>query len=381
MADFSVGTNDPAAVKAYSRTTFKQAIVKTIAYRLAQMSSSLTSQENIVQLFDDTAKGPGDSIKYTLFAKLSQRGVTGDDVVSGQGEVLSLFTQDLKIDQLRFIVNLKGAMSQQRIPQSLRDVARVRLADLWAERMDLFLINQATGNTFQSDVAYTGLQATSAPTAGNWVFTSTTAATDTEAELSATGSTGSTPDSFAPTYLLDVIYKAHNNLYPIKPIMLKGMQINGVALLHPGQVRDLKKAYSAGAWGDIQKAAMAGGQVTGNPIFTGSIGMLEGVVLHEDANMPFGNGAGAGTDAAGVNPGRNLLNVANVARGVFMGAQALSMAFGRAQGLSMEKIKWVETLFDANNQLEIVAGKVVGCIKNKFNATDFGTIAISSWVA
>lgn len=368
MADWSVGVNDAVAVKQFSSRLFKQSITKTIAYRLAQISSSISSEENIVQILDDTQKKQGDQITYDLIGKLSGAGVEGDNELAGSEESLTPYTASILINQLRHAVKIRGAMSQQRIPFSMRDTARVRLADWWQERMNLATINQACGNTNQADTRYTGENATTAPTTGSLVWTSADHTTE---------GTLDSDDVMAPSYLLDVVMKAHTRTFPIKAIMLKGMQVNGVALLHPGQVKSLKAGYSAGNWGDIQKAAMTGGQITGNPIFTGSIGMLEGVVLHEDAQIPYGSGAGTGNDAAA---GPNPLGTANVARGVFMGAQALCMAFGRAYD-TMTKVKWFEELLDGGNQLRVAAGKIYGVKKNVFNLQDFATITISSWVA
>lgn len=170
--------------------------------------------------------------------------------------------------------------------------------------------------------------------------------------------------------ILNIVLIAHTNVFPIKPINLKGMQINGVLILHPLQIRSLKANFSAGQWGDIQKAAMTGGQVTGNPIFVGSIGMYEGVVIHEDAQIPYG----IGTEPSS----RNALGVASVARGVFCGAQAACMSMGRAQG-NANRMKWVEELLDANNQLRVTSGKIYGIKKNVFNAQDFATVTVSTY--
>jgi N4-gp56 family major capsid protein len=233
------------------------------------------------------------------------------------------------------------------------------------------LINQLCGNTNQADLRYTGLNAAVAPDGAHQIAANgKTLATVTLSEAGMVAG-----DRFTIDLLLDAVYIAHTNTMPIKPIRLNGLEINGVMILHPTQVRSLKKNYSLGQWGDIQKAAMNGGQITGNPIFIGSIGMIEGVVMHEDAMVPYGSGAGTGSDATA---GRNLLGVANVARGVFCGAQAACMASGRAYD-SPNKFKWFEELLDAGNQLRVMAGKIYGIKKNVFNSQDYATVTISSF--
>ena len=81
MADWSYGVNDAATVKLWSARLFKQSITRTIAWRLANISSSVSSEENIVQILDDTQKGPGDNITYDLISKLNAPGVIGDDTL------------------------------------------------------------------------------------------------------------------------------------------------------------------------------------------------------------------------------------------------------------------------------------------------------------
>lgn len=365
MADWSYGVNDAATVKLWSARLFKQSITRTIAWRLANISSSVSSEENIVQILDDTLKGPGDNITYDLISKLNAPGVIGDDTLAGQEEALTTYTTSITINQLRNAVLIRGAMSQQRVPINMRDTARVRLGDWWQARHNISLINQLTGNTAQADVRYTGLNATVAPDAEHIIYGG-------NATSDGTLNAG---DEFTLDLIDEAVYIAHTNNVPIKPIQLKGMEINGVVLIHPLQTLSLRTNYTAGQWGDIQLAAMKGSEISGNPIFTGAIGMYNGVVIHEDAMMPYGTGAGTGHDAI---PGQNLFTTANVARAVFCGAQAACFAFGRAYN-TPNKIKWFEELLDGGNQLRVTAGQIFAMKKNRFNNADYATVAIDTF--
>jgi N4-gp56 family major capsid protein len=53
-----------------------------------------------------------------------------------------------------------------------------------------------------------------------------------------------------------------------------------VMFLHHYQVTDMKANVSTNQWFDIQKAALQGGNVTKNPIYTGALGEYNGVILH-----------------------------------------------------------------------------------------------------
>jgi N4-gp56 family major capsid protein len=124
-----------------------------------------------------------------------------------------------------------------------------------------------------------------------------------------------------------------------------------------------------GQWFDIQKAAMTGGDLGDNPIFWGSIGQYHGVLLHENARVPNAvSNAGAA--------------VANTKRNLFLGAQAMTMAFGRRSG-SDTMFVWLEELRDFGRQLGVGISAVWGLKKVAVTPTtgtatpvDFGVIVI-----
>lgn len=111
---------------------------------------------------------------------------------------------------------------------------------------------------------------------------------------------------------------------------------------------------------DLQKAAMQGGEVTNNPIFTGALGVYKNVIIHESTRMPNPTGS--------------------VRRAVLCGAQAASIAFGREYE-DAPLFKWKEEYFDYENQLGIAACTVYGMKKNIFNSEDYSTITLSTYAA
>ncbi len=373
MAEWSYAVGDAATVKLYSHRTFAMAIQSTCAWKLASLSASKDSPDNIVQILDETQKTEGDTVKYDLIAKLQAPGVIGDNTLAGQEEALKTYQDTLIINQLRHAVLPYGAMSQQRVPFSMRDMAKMKLADWWAERIDVSLLNQLCGNTFQTDTRFTGLQAPIAPSTGYQIFAN---GKTTEALLVS-------GDSMTVDLIDNYVAIAHTLTTPIKPLRLKGMELFGVLFLHPLQVKSLRKNFSLGQWGAIQSDAMRGGQITGNPIFTGAIGLYANVLIHEDVRVPYGSAAQA-TDANGfiqynaLGTGGTGNDGANIARGVFVGAQAACLAFGRAYGVDM-KMRWFEELLDAGNQLRVTAGMIFGLKKTQFNATDYATVTVSSY--
>ena len=140
-------------------------------------------------------------------------------------------------------------------------------------------------------------------------------------------------------------------------------------------IYDLRTNTSAGQWQDIQKATLMGGDIKDNPIFTGSLGIYNGVVLHKAARVTQGVHSTAGTA------------VSNTRRAVLCGAQAAAIAFGSENGAT--KYTWVEEMFDYGNQFGVAAGAIWGLKKTKYipednsatNAEDFGTIVVSTYAA
>lgn len=377
-----VPVNDPTAVVIYSHRVFWQAIRSTTAAKLMAVGLNASDQCNFVQFFDEPAKGPGDLVKYDLIVNPEGPGVLGDAPIAGQEVPYSVFQDSLYINQQRQAMLLVGRMSQQRVPYSMRSAAKTGLANWWKKNINIGLMNQLGGNTAQTNVAYTGLQAVTAPDADHHIYAGTASS---EATLSSS-------DIFSIDLIPKLVAKAQGDLvFPIKPVLIKGIEVAGVLFLTAQQVRDLKTNYSQGEWGAIYQAALQGGQVTGNPIFTGAIGMIDNVVIHQDTYCPWGdNTQNLILDpvtqtlvAAPTSLGAAATGTTNIGRGIFVGAQAAAFACGADKNASGEplKVNWYEELLDAGNQLRVTAGMIWGIKKTVFNSQDFGTIVVSTWNA
>ncbi len=350
--DYPVG--HPLAVKLWSKKIAREALKETMAMKFMG-----TSSNNLIQVFDDTSKGSGDRIRVPLRMQLTGRGVGETEALEGNEEALSTYYDDVVINDLAHAVRIKTTIDAQRVPFSVREEARLGIQDWYADRIDTSLANQLAGYTAQSDTLYTGLNTPLAPSSGTlndrrWIIRQQDDETDhtTEASLS-------TSDIFS-LKLLDravAIAKTSNPL--IRPIKVGG-QSYYVCFLHPWQVKDMRTATNTGDWLDLQKTAMSGGEIAENPIFTGALGVYNGVVLHEWTRLPTGIGA----------------NSANTRRAVFCGAQSVSMAWGNGYS---EAPKYEEDLFDYGRQFGVSVQTIMGAKKMQFNSKDFGTIVISTY--
>ena len=300
MAATTYATNQPNVVKLFSRKLFREALKQTtFAPYMGESSDSM------IQVLNDTRKGPGDKITYQLRMQLSGAGVAGDGTLEGN-------------------------------------------EDWWADRIDAAIINQLAGVTTQSDLRYTGQNATAAPSTGRnlWIDDSTT-----DASLVAA-------DSFSLAAIDKCVATAKVSTPLIRPLMVGGESMY-VMHLHPYQVYSLRQTTSTGGWQDIQKFAMMGKGTRDNPIFTGALGVYNNVILRENSRIPS--------------------ITSNTRRAIFCGAQAATFAVG--QNNNPEKMSWTEELFDYENQLGVSAGMIFGVKKSVFNSTDFGVLTMNTYAA
>ncbi len=359
MANTFFNPTDPSTNKLWSKELYRETRKKTVATKFIGATS-----DSLIQILDDTQKHPGDKITYTLRMQLSGSGVIGFGVLEGNEEQMTFYTNSLLLDNLRHAVKLQGSVSQQRVPWDLLNEAKIALSDWYASRYDVALLNHLGGNSSQSNGLYTGNNTPVAPDAAHQIFAGTATS---EATLTS-----------AMTFtlsLLDQCVAIAKTLTPaIRPVRLKNGEYY-VMFLHPFQVQALRKSTTAGDWKDIQLAAMQGGQIEDNPIFTGALGMFNGVILHEDARVPNGDNT--------QNPcipiwARRRPGPLRWRGRVFCGAQSAVIAFGRNYNWPT-KYKWVTQADDYEDQVGVAVGSVWGATKSVFNAADFATIVASTW--
>ncbi len=345
--DTNYALNHPLAIKKWAPSLMREALKKT--YAMQFMSKG---KDNIVTIKTDlTTKDGGDRIRVGIRSQLNGGGTSGDNTLEGNEEPLETFYQDVFIDQLRHASRSAGKMSEQRVPFSVREEARDALADWWADRFDTWFFNQLCGNTAVVDARYAGFNSIVAPDADH--ITYGRSGSTSEGSLS-----DSTVARFNLTFIDTAVEKAKLAKNALRPVTINGRK-KYVMFIHTYQVTDLRTSTTAGQWQAIQLAAMQGGKITSNPIYTGALGEYNDVILHESTRVPTAPG------------------IANVRRAVLCGAQAASIAFGRGFGKNV--FNWVEELFDYKNKLGVSAGAQAGMVKTRFNGSDYGTVVCPTY--
>jgi len=356
MANTNYGVNDPLAVKLWSKKLSVEALKETQAAKFMGTDSG-----SLIQIKDETQKSAGDKITYGLRMQLTGAGILGDGTLEGNEEALTTYSDSVLLNQLRHAVRSAGRMSQQRVPFDVRMEALSGLRDWWADRFDFAFFNQIAGNTVQTDTRYTGNNATIAP---DGIPSGATATSGHYYNVHLTGDDSSltSADTLVISVFDAAVERAKTLTPAIRPVRTQGKDFY-VGFLHPYQVTAMRTNTNTGQWFDIQKAAETGGELEDNPIFTGALGVYNGVIMHSDYRVPVGC---VSTTA-----------YANTRRGVVCGAQAAMLAFGRDNG--PERYTWVEELFDYENELGVSGGTIFGLKKTVFNSTDFSTVVVSSY--
>lgn len=347
MSATSYGVNAPEAVKLWRKRLAREALKASYVGKFIGSDDS-----SVLQIFDETSKGAGDKVTVDLRMQLVGRGVLGDATLEGNEEALATYTDAVIVDQLRHAVRSQGKMSEQRIPWNHRKEAMAGLRDWWANILDYSFFNQLCGYTAQADVRITGNQAVTAPT------------TIIRPNGKTTDEGLANTDPFTLDLIDTAVMLAKVASPVIRPVMISGAE-HYAMFLHPTQVKSLRSNTQTGQWQDIQKAAMMGDGSAKNPIFTGALGVYNGVVLHEAYRVSSGVNSTTG------------VRVANSRRAVLVGAQAAAIAFG--EGYDFESFDWNEELFDYGNQLGVEAGAIYGLKKLRFNSSDFSTIVVSTY--
>ncbi len=362
MSVTTYGVNDALANKLWSK---KLAVEVSKATAIAPLIG--TSTNSIIQLKDETQKAAGDKVTFGLRTQLIGDGVSESQVLEGNEEALTTYSDAIFINELAHAVRVKNdqTIDAQRVPFSLRDEANSGLTDWYADRLSMMFFMQVGGFTAPT-MAFEGRTVTIAPV--HYGFNAPTA--PSSGRILRAGSQASdqalTSADVFNLQLIDKAVEAAKVANPkIRPVNVNGEKVY-VMYLHPYQVTDLRTSTSTGQWLDIQKAAYMGSRAN-NPIFDGSLGMYNGVVLREAEHV-----------VPGVN-GSTGAQITTVRRAVLLGAQAAVTAFGMKT--APEKYKRVEELFDYQRELGVSVQTVLGMKKAVFNSQDFGAIVVSTYAA
>lgn len=223
-------------------------------------------------------KEGGDQIRMTLVkqltggaADLENAGVVADLELIETEESVKFSNLDVRIENWRHAVGIRGKMTEQRTPFTVRSKATRALSNLGALFHDASMFfTYYVGCS--PHLLRTGAYATSAVGIGMHPNAFMTAPTGDPiaADLENMEATAQPFDTATLDYLAQYVYE--NN---INPVMVDG-QAKFIVLVSPAQARSLRADQ---AWIDAQLNVATKG--SDNPIFDGSLGEYNGFVIHK----------------------------------------------------------------------------------------------------
>lgn len=323
MANTTITVAPNLVQEAWAKATWSAGIHKAFFDKFTG-----TDAGSIIQVKEELKKDKGDSINIPLLMPLTGAGITGDNVLEGNEEALIYRDFSVNINQLRNAVRLQGKMDEQKTQINMRQDAKTALSDWLATKVDKMIFTALTTSPTNDRIVYGGSAASEAAIAAGDTFT------------------------------VDLIGKAKRMAMEDENTMVKPVRIDGVdtyvMVIDQWQARDL---MADPKWLEAQEHANIRGEK--NPIFTGALGMYNGVVVHQCNRIPR-------TDTGA--------SSCKVGHALFLGAQAAVMAVGAEP-------EWNEDTFDYKNQVGFEFGRIFGIAKSQFkydgtNLTDFGCINV-----
>jgi N4-gp56 family major capsid protein len=335
-------------------------------------------ENNIIQTKSDLKKSTGDTVTLPLTAKLTGNGVTGDSELEGNEEAISAYSESIAIDQCRNAVRLTGKLDEQKNAYNMRMDAKDKLS-MWLqefiERQFFFKLGGVT-NTALTDVNGTVVGGrcqwsnAAIPTSGTRFDQQNTDTNNGYGDryLCADYTSGAT--SLAATDLLtpELISRAKTKAKLASP-MVRPLRIEGkdyyVMFIHPWQAYDLKNNAT---FAQAQREAQVRGN--SNPIFTGALGIWDGVIIEEHEYVPFldvsevGDSFMAGTS--------NTDFAVDTFRACLCGKQALGFV------QTKDSMSMVEETFNYKNQVGYATGLIGGIQRVEFNNKQYGVINVDT---
>jgi len=374
MADTAFRSDSNLTVIKWSAALYREAMKNLYFGKLVGTGSNA-----IIERKTDLTKDVGDQIRFGLRMRLTGQGRSDDQALEGYEEALTFHDFSTKVHLRANAVRAAGKMSMRRTKFDIRSEARSALADWLREMIDDDTVLALSGLANPAIVDDDGAveSAVSPSTNRKWYGgqnASGSIADDSGYDLGdsgiADGGTSEISSYLFGTAVISLIKRKAQLATPkIRPAVVDGKEVY-VMLIHPYQAKALKAET---AWKEAQQYAQVRGSK--NPLFTGALGMWDGVVIHEYERILTRTGDGTGTDPSTYFESDDpcAQNI-TVARALFLGAQAGVHAYAQMPG-------WYEKNFEYGRVPGVATDIIYRAAKTRFNSEDFGVITVDTAVA
>ncbi|MGE4357518.1 MAG: N4-gp56 family major capsid protein [Candidatus Omnitrophota bacterium] len=310
MATTGFNKDNALTAKIWSTKLFKEAMRETFFSRFMGESS-----DSIVQVKTDLTKQQGDKITIPLRMRMTGAGQSGQTGITLEGneEALTFYDFGVEISEYGHAVRARSLIDLQRPAFDLRNEMKDALKEWLEEKLETLLLTAAI----------------TSPTSGRVV-----------------DKTSASPGTLSVAIIQEAKRKAQLVTPKIRPVRIEGDDYY-VMIVHPYASKALK---ADSEWKNAQLYANIRGK--SNPLFTGALGIVDGVVLFEydRSSLLYNTSSG-------------------YCYSLLFGAQALVLAWAK-------RPTWNEKLFDYDTIPGVGTKMLLGVGKSVFNSQDYATITV-----
>jgi len=347
LTNYARLTNEQLTV--WSRDTWKQA--RNVAFLTRYLGSGPNACFQQINELKKDQKGARAVI--TLIPDLEGDGVAGDRTLKGNEEASKSYDQVIRIDQLRNANKHEGRMADQKSVVRFREESRDILAYWLADRMDQIAFLTLAGIAYSqknngatrvgSDLPFLEYAADVTPPSSRRFARWNAGSAAIEVGVGSSAVTAAD----TPSWKMLVNTKAFMKDQYIRPLRGENGEEAYHVFLPPLAMAKLK--LDTDYLEALRHAQPRGNK---NPLFVGSVPLIDGLYTHEYRHVPNTGGAAPGSKygAGGTVEGAQI---------IFCGAQALGFA-------DIGNPEWVEEGDDYENQQGIAVGKICGLLKPQF---------------
>jgi N4-gp56 family major capsid protein len=318
---------------------------------------------SLVETKTELLKDAGDKITFAIDTPITDTGTKDDGTREGNEVALTFYDYSVEIHEWAQQIKLKGKKTEQSTSIRLRNVAKRRLGN-WLTMMKdqnttLALSGLVSNNATFAAVAHS--------TNRKW-YGGQTAAGTVESVANDAAVDSATNNLFGPEVIEAVKRKAElpaDGYSKIQPVMIDG-DLLYVLFISNYQAKALKASTS---WKNGALYSDVRGRK--NRLFTGSLGIWDGVLIHQYDYIETRLGAGGSTATEYFESGDDCANGIYVARALFCGVQAAVHAYAQYPTMVMKN-------FDYKSKWGCSTDILIGVGKPQFNSEDYGVITIDT---
>lgn len=345
----------------YFKNYFNRFVGKPVT-KLKGVMIETSDNAMIVKKTDFTKNKKGDKVTFALIDPLSGEGVIDDERLEDNEEAITSHDFQITLRRRRHATRSEGDMNMRRPAFDVKAKSRGVLG-MWLARIhDRDIVANLTG--VANAVGTIAANAPSSTRKWKGGQTAAGAVTSVSTDLLITSTTN---HLFGEKVIEWVKRLATLNEPIIRPIIVGGEEYY-IMFIHSYQAKALRAA-------DDYKAALQNAEVRGkgNPLFTGSMGLWDGVIVHVLPWIETRLGVSGDAEIASstFDSGDPCADAMYVGRALFCGAQAACVAYGGTP-------QWIEDKFDYDNEWGIALSLFYTSDKTEFNSIDYGVITVDT---